>query len=140
MIQSLSYKDVILSPRYSEIVSRDDINTQINFCGKKFKSPILPSNMACCINFKNAELLATQGYFYILHRFYDYNNEILPWIKKNNRKFLLSISIGVKSHDYNFLKILSDEINLQIDFITIDVAHGHHVSVKNICEYFDKLK
>ena len=138
MKQMLSYKDIVLLPSYSEIRSRDDVNTEINFLGFKFKSPAVPANMACCIDFKTAETLGSGGYFYILHRFYDYYTQILPWIMKNQEKFPISISVGVKEDDRDFLQRLSESC-FKIDFITIDVAHGHHILVKELCEFFHKL-
>jgi GMP reductase len=138
MKQMLSYKDVVLLPSYSEIKSRDDVNTSINFLGYNFKSPVIPANMCCCIDFKTAETLARSGYFYILHRFYDYYNQIIPWLARSQGSFPLSISIGVKQNDIDFLQHLSESA-FKIDFVTIDVAHGHHVLVKNICEHFKSL-
>jgi GMP reductase len=136
---ALSYKDVVLFPKYSEIKSRDDVNTNINLLGYSFKSPVVPANMACCIDFKSAEILGKEGYFYILHRFYDYYDYILPWLARNQSAFPLSISIGVKQIDFDFLEDLAKSA-FKIDFITVDVAHGHHISVKNICEHFHLLK
>ena len=138
MKQMLSYKDVVLLPSYSEIKSRNDVNTSIIFLDTKFKSPVVPANMACCIDFKQAEILGKAGYFYILHRFLDQYTETIPWIMMNQGKFPISISIGVKQEDIDFLKHLADSC-FKIDFITIDVAHGHHVLVKNVCEFFHKL-
>lgn len=138
MNEALSYKDIVLYPQYSEIKSRDDVNTSINFLGYSFKSPVVPANMACCINFKNAEILAKNGYFYILHRFYDYTLDVIPWLSKNKNSFPLSVSVGVKECDYDFLQDLS-ELDFAIDFITVDVAHGDHISVKEICAYFHSL-
>lgn len=140
-----SYKDIVLLPYYSEIVSRDNILSNINFLGFNFKNPVVPANMACCIDFKTAELLAKNGYFYILHRFYDYYKEILPWLIEMGKEYKnielpLSISVGVKEIDFKFLTDLSSISALKIDFITIDVAHGHHISVKKICEHFHSLK
>ena len=138
MQEALSYKDVVLYPNYSEIRSRDNVSTDINFLHYHFKSPVVPANMACCINFKNAKALALEGYFYILHRFYDYYSEVIPWIAKNQNSFPISISVGVKKNDFTFLKYLCD-YSFKVDFITIDVAHGDHISVKEICEYFHSL-
>ena len=108
MKEMLSYKDVVLLPNYSEVKSRDILSTKIDFLGTKFKLPVLPANMACTINFRWAEDLATEGYFYILHRFYEYK-EILEWLsKKNYSNFPLSISIGVKDADYDFLENLAE--------------------------------
>jgi GMP reductase len=139
MQQMLSYKDVVLLPNYSEIKSRNDVNTSIDFLGYTFKVPVVPANMACCIDFKGAENLAKAGYFYILHRFYDYYTQITPWLARSQGSFILSISIGVKENDFDFLHYLSESA-FKIDFITIDVAHGHHVLVKKICEHFHSLE
>ena len=139
MEKVLSYKDVVLYPEYSEIESRDNVSTKIEFLGYEFKVPAVPANMACCIDFKVAESLGKEGYFYILHRFYDYTCDVIPWLFKNRNSFPLSISVGVKQYDLDFLQDLS-ESDFKIDFITIDVAHGHHILVKNACEFFNKLK
>lgn len=138
MKQALSYKDVVLFPRYSEIVSRDKISTKIKFCDFEFKCPILPSNMACTINFKKAEELSEAGYFYILHRFYEYN-EIFKWVSENQKLKTISLSIGVKDKDFDFLQKLSEESGCNVHFITIDVAHGHNLNVKKICKFFHSL-
>ncbi len=135
----LSYKDVVLLPSYSEIKSRDEVNTSIKLFGFNFKSPVTPSNMACCIDFRSADILGKCGYFYILHRFYDYYTQITPWLAKVQGLFPLSLSVGVKDVDFNFLEDLSNSM-LKVDFITIDVAHGHHILVKKICEHFHSLK
>lgn len=139
MEKALSYKDVVLYPEYSEIKSRDDVSTRIKFLGYEFKAPVVPANMACCIDFKIAESLGKEGYFYILHRFYDYTPDVISWLYKNRNSFPLSISIGVKEYDFAFLEDLSG-LDFKIDFITIDVAHGDHISVKETCEYFHSLK
>ena len=45
----------------------------------------------------------------------------------------------VFDQDYNFIdKIV--ENNIRVDFITIDVAHGHHILVKDMITYIkDRL-
>jgi GMP reductase len=98
----------------------------------------LPSNRACTIDFKKAEELSEAGYFYTLHRFYKYS-EVLHWVLKNQNLKTISISIGVKGVDYDFLKTLSEEPRCRVDFITIDVAHGHNINVKKICNWFHVL-
>jgi len=139
MKQMLSYKDVVLLPQYSEIESRNDISTEIDFLGFKFKCPVVPANMACCIDFKTAEGLAKAGYFYILHRFYDESSQIIPWLARSQGSFPLSISVGVKKSDIDFLDELSRSA-FKINFVTIDVAHGHHILVKKVCEHFHSLQ
>lgn len=135
---ALSYRDVVLLPCFSEISSRDDISTMVDFLGKKLSNPIVPSNMACTICFEKAKEFSNKSYFYVLHRFYPYE-EIMSWIEDNQKLYIKSISIGVKYKDYNFLTELARS-KLNVDFITIDVAHGHSSNVKAICEHFHSLE
>lgn len=135
-----SYKDICLnSPNYSTIVSRSELSTEVEFLGQKFKSPVLPANMKCSISFEKAEELSENGYFYILHRFYDYE-EIKNWIKNNQHLKTISISLGVKQKDYEFIEWLAHRTFCRVDYITIDVAHGHHVLVRNIIDFINSHK
>lgn len=139
MKEMLSYKDVVMLPNYSDTYSRDDLCTKVNFLGHKFNNPVLPANMECTISFDTAKFLAKNHYFYILHRFYPYK-DILDWLIGNSKsKFIKSISIGVKQVDRIFLSTLASE-NIPCDFVTVDVAHGHNINVKEMAEYFHNLK
>ena len=134
-----SYKDIVLQPAYSEIRSRSSLDASVKFLGKTFESAAIPANMKCTINFKKARELSEAGYFYVLHRFYDYD-EILNWMIENKDMKTISISIGVNKKDRDLIdKIVERAVS--VDFITIDVAHGHHVLVKEMITYINnKLK
>ena len=139
MNTSYSYKDIVLQPAYSEIESRSNLDASVEFLGKRFESAAIPANMKCTIDFKKARELSEAGYFYVLHRFYDYKN-ILDWMIENKDMKTISISIGVNQKDYDLIdKIYKN--NIDVDFITIDVAHGHHILVKQMIAYIkDKIK
>ena len=135
MKTSYSYKDIVLQPSYSEVRSRSKLDASVEFLGRRFESAAIPANMKCTIDFKKAKELSEAGYFYVLHRFYDYE-DILDWMIENEDMRTISISIGVNKKDYNFI----DEIikrNIGVDFITIDVAHGHHILVKHMITYIN---
>jgi GMP reductase len=122
MNTAYSYKDIALQPAYSEIGSRSKLDASVEFLGKVFESAALPANMKCTIDFKKARELSESGYFYVLHRFYDYE-DIINWMIENKDMKTISISIGVNKKDYDFIdKIIQKDI--EVDFITIDVAHG----------------
>lgn len=132
-MQALNYKDVYLLPSYSTCESRSKLDTSVNFCGYTFDSCVVPANMKPVIDFKMAEKLDSYNYFYILHRFYDYQ-EILDWIKDNQDLNCISISVGVKDID----RALIDSIKyhkLRVDFITIDIASGHNILMKQMITY-----
>lgn len=137
-MKSLRYDQVALKPRYSEIMSREtNCSTVVEFLGLYFNLPVIPSNMRASISFKQAEWLSDHGYAYILHRFYDYG-EIFDWIKNNQHIGLISISVGVKEKDKELLRKIADE-KLRVDWVTIDIAHGHSILVKKMIKFIRSL-
>lgn len=128
----LSYKDIVLRPSFSEIESRSQVETETSFLGRNFKSPAIPANMACSISFDLADFLSEKNYFYILHRFYDYS-QIIEWIKKERET--TSISVGVQKKDKELINKIK---KYPVDYITIDVAHGHHVLVRKMINHIRK--
>mgnify|MGYP003655441227 CR=1 FL=1 len=70
---------------------------------------------------------------YVMHRFGPSNLEFSREANQNKWP-LISISVGVKLPDYQELIKLAEE-KLRIDCITIDVAHGHSILVKNMLRH-----
>lgn len=131
-----SYKDIILEPKYSETLSRSDNDCTVELCGYKFNTCAVPANMYCTIDFDIAEKFDKLGYFYILHRFYSYDM-IERFVATNQGADglrVISISVGVKDVDKNLIETLSHE-DMRVDFITIDIAHGDHILMKNMIKY-----
>lgn len=132
----LSYQDILLVPEYSELVSRDDADVSVVFLKRKFKLPVIPANMLSVIDINIAKYLAFNDYFYIYHRFGDLQKNgqcsFYEFVLQANRENwpLISISIGTTSSDIQTLGKLKEE-SCRVDFITLDVAHGHHLLVKN---------
>jgi len=133
MNKAYSYDNIVLTPKYSEARSRSNLDTSVEFLGKNFKSVAMPANMKCTIDFTKAEELSEAGYFYVLHRFYNYDH-IYDWVKNNQHLKTISISIGVNEKDYELVNDLFVN-KLRVDYITIDVAHGHHILVKEMIEH-----
>jgi GMP reductase len=78
------------------------------------------------------EYLARNGYFYIQHRF-DIDNVAFARSMREKGLFV-SISLGVKEADFRIVDELKNQ-KIGADYITIDIAHGHSDSVKNIIRY-----
>jgi len=134
-IPHFDYKDINLIPKYSEIDSRSECDTSVMFGKKIFKLPIVPANMRACINEELAEKLAREGYFYIIHRF---DVDIISFIKTMNKKKLFtSISVGVNQDAYEILYNIKKE-NLEVDYITVDIAHGHCHKMKLMLEFLNR--
>lgn len=131
-----SYKDIVLLPEYSNVVSRKLANCKPQFLSREFNSVAIPANMRCTISFAKARELAQRGYFYILHRFYDYK-DIHYWVA-GNQDILISISVGVQDTDIKLIRALANT-DCRVDYITIDVAHGHHIKVKEMIKEIRSL-
>ena len=108
-----SYKDIVLQPDYSEIISRKNANCKPIFLGKEFNSVAIPANMKCTIDFAKAVDLSEKGYFYILHRFYNFI-EIIDWLVCNQDLPTISISVGTQKTDYELIQNRSTN-NLRVD-------------------------
>ena len=92
-----SYDDVYLVPKYSELDSRSDGDTSIEFLGQKWKLPVVPANMQDVISWKLACGLQLNQYFYIMHRFDDANLNVPEQIPKKTEGEMI-IKMRVVSH------------------------------------------
>jgi len=129
MDTALHYENIFLKPNFNTVESRSEIDTSVNFCGHIFKLPIIPANMKCCIDINTCELLDKSGYLYVMHRFEDDMQNFVRYAHIQNFN-TVSISVGIQSKDKALINNLANH-KLRVDFITIDVAHGHHSKVAN---------
>lgn len=128
-MKAFDYEDIQLIPELCTVASRSECDTSVKLGSHKFKLPVVPANMATIINEELAIKLARENYFYVMHRF---NVDIVAFLKKMKKENLVtSISVGVKPADYELINNLKKE-KLIPDFITIDIAHGHAKSVRDM--------
>ena len=129
MDTALHYENVFLKPNFNSIQTRSEIDTSVLFCNKTFCLPVVPANMKCCVDFDTCQLLDSKNYFYIMHRF---DHDIFAFVRDANEAFFnnVSISVGIQFKDKALINNLANH-KLRVDFITIDVAHGHHSKVAN---------
>jgi IMP dehydrogenase len=138
MYRGYSFDDVLLLPKFSNILSRDDVSTK-TYLGKDIylSIPIISANMPAVTGPKLAIQLAQLGGLPVLHRFYKTDNELdysqiednYNHIKNNiPSTSFVAISLGVKEIDKQFLYGHSNVFPI----ICIDVAHGHHSLVKDM--------
>ena len=123
------YDSMNLIPKKSFVNSRSECDTYVKLDKLIFKLPVIPANMECVINEEIALKLAKQSYFYIMHRFDNNEAFIRNALTKNH---YVSISVGIKEEDRNLINIIKD---LNIEYITVDVAHGHSLQTIKMVEY-----
>ena len=131
-MEIFDYENVLLLPRKCRVESRSECDAGIELGGRTFRIPVVPANMKTVINMPICIWLAKNGYFYVMHRF-DLDN--IQFVKDMRAAGVFSsISLGVKQADYETVDQLKAQ-DLAPDYITIDIAHGHADSVKNMIGY-----
>jgi len=131
-MEIFDYDNILLLPRKCRVESRSECDAGIELGGRKFRLPVVPANMKTVVDEKICVWLAQNGYFYVMHRF-DLDN--VQFVKDMNAKGLYaSISLGVKKPDYEAVDQLH-ALGLVPEYVTIDIAHGHSDSVKEMIGY-----
>lgn len=131
-MEIFDYDNILLLPRKCRVQSRSECDPSITFGNHTFKLPVVPANMKTVIDQRICEYLAANNYFYVMHRF---DLDAVAFAKAMQAKNLfVSISIGVKQEDYATVDHFAQE-QIHIDYITIDIAHGHAETVKNMIQH-----
>lgn len=129
------FEHVQLLPKRCIVKSRSECDASVKLGKHTFKIPVVPANMKTIINEELAIELARRGYFYILHRF---DIDTIAFVRKMKEFGLVSsISVGVKDEWFATVEELA-KLDLIPDYITIDIAHGHADSVKDIIQHIKK--
>lgn len=132
MKKYLTYDNIALVPQYTKIKSRAECSTATWLGDRQFKLPVMPSNMKCVIDERLAQILSDNKYFYVMHRFASTKDFIITANKCSYKN--ISISVGVKKEDYELIDFIAAQ-NLNVDYITIDIAHGHCEAMESMITY-----
>ena len=131
-MQIFDYDNILLLPRKCRVESRSECDASVTLGKRSFRLPVVPANMKTVVDETICLWLAQNGYFYVMHRF-DLDN--VQFVKDMHAKDVFaSISLGVKKPDYDTVDQLA-AAGLVPEYITIDIAHGHADSVKNMIGY-----
>ena len=131
-MEIFDYDNVLLLPRKCRVESRSECDASVELGGRSFRIPVVPANMKTVIDQKTCLWLAQNGYFYVMHRF-DLDNVQFVRDMQAAGAFA-SISLGVKKADYDTVDQLA-AAGLVPEYVTIDIAHGHADTVKNMITY-----
>ena len=136
MKQAYKYSDICLIPNYSEVPTRVACNTRTWIGERRFKLPIIPANMKSVINMDISRYMSVNDYFYIMHRF---DNDIAEEVATANSENWKTISFSVGVQDTDKDKIIKiKKHDHRIDYLTIDIAHGHSLAMKNMIKAIRK--
>lgn len=135
-MNALHYDNITLVPRYSQAKSRSSISLKTEIGNQLFNLPVMPANMSCVIDERVARRLQESSLFYVMHRFSD-TFKFVETANNENWK-TISISVGVNQVDKDLLTLIS-ESGHRVDYITIDIAHGHSILMKEMIAFVRDL-
>ena len=135
--EALTFDDVTLAPKYSEILP-SEVDTSIKLSESlKLKIPILTSAMDTITESKMAIAIAKAGGLGIIHRNLDIKNQIIEIRKVKKQKLLVGAAVGAGPNEFKRAEaILKENINM----IVVDTAHGHTKKVSEIIRFIKKIK
>ena len=145
MIKALTYDDINIVPKYSDIESRTDIDISTRFTKKiRIKIPVVSTPMDTITELDMAREMMEWGGAGIVHRFMSIEKQAeimnkLCYIPDSEHVLLKNdllrcAAIGVKD---DFLERAKELVNNGCNVLVIDVAHGYH---KLVGEAIEKIK
>ena len=125
--EALTFDDVTLAPKYSEILP-SDADTSVSLTKHlKLKIPLLSSAMDTVTESRMAIAIAKAGGIGVIHRNLG--------IKK--QKLIVGAAVGASPNEFIRAKEIIKE---GVDLIVVDTAHGHTKKVAEIIKYIKKIK
>ena len=135
--EALTFDDVTLAPKYSEILP-SEVNTTVQLTKNlKLKIPLLSSAMDTVTESKMAIAIAKSGGIGVIHRNLDIKNQILEIKKVKKQKLIVGAAVGAGPNE---LKRAEAIIKEGVDLIVVDTAHGHTKKVGEIIKFIKKFK
>mgnify|MGYP003125330119 CR=1 FL=1 len=127
---ALSFDDVLLEPKYSEVMSRKEIEIEQrlkNARSEPFTLPIIASPMDTISEVDMARAVSDCGGVAIIHRYNSIEEQAAMVMDVINTGHTVGAAIGVGD---NFIKRAEALVRVGVSFLCIDVAHGHHAKVR----------
>jgi len=135
--EALTFDDVTLAPKYSEILP-SEVDTSIKLTKNlKLKVPLLSSAMDTVTESKMAIAIAKAGGIGIIHRNLKVKKQIEEIRKVKKLKLLVGAAVGAGPKELSRAKEILRE---NIDLIVVDTAHGHTKKVSQIVRFIKKNK
>ena len=135
--EALTFDDVTLAPKYSEVLP-SDVDTSIKLTKNiKLKVPLLSSAMDTVTESKMCIAIAQAGGIGVIHRNLDIKTQVAEIRKVKKQKLLVGAAVGAGVNEFERAKYILKE---NIDLIVVDTAHGHTKKVADIIKKIKKIK
>jgi len=130
----ITFSDILLRPRYSEVKSRSNVDLSVNLGRLKLDLPVISSNMKHVTGVRMAASMYKNGGLGIQHRFKLIEESVADYketigLNGNGNYNSCAVSIGVSNNEkirFNALYKAGARI------FCIDIAHGHHIFMRDM--------
>ena len=135
--EALTFDDVTLAPRYSEVMPSEVDTSIILTKFLKLKIPLLSSAMDTVTESKMAIAISKAGGIGVIHRNLDIKKQFQEIRKVKKQKLLVGAAVGAGPKEFKRAEAVLKE---NIDMIVVDTAHGHTKKVSEIIKFIKKKK
>ena len=135
--EALTFDDVTLAPRYSEVLPSEVDTTIILSKNLTLKIPILSSAMDTVTESKMAIAIAKAGGIGIIHRNLDIKKQIYEINKVKKKNLIVGAAVGAGPKEIKRAEAILKE---KVDLIVVDTAHAHTKKVSEIIKKIKKKK
>ena len=135
--EALTFDDVTLVPKYSEVLPSEVDTSVILTKYLKLKIPILSSAMDTVTESKMAIAISKAGGIGVIHRNLEIKKQLQEIKKVKKQKLLVGAAVGAGSKEFKRAEAVLKE---NIDLIVVDTAHGHTKKVSEIIKFIKKKK
>ena len=135
--EALTFDDVTLTPKYSEILP-SETNTGISLTKNlHLKIPLLSSAMDTVTESRMAIAIAKAGGIGVIHRNLEINKQILEIQKVKKLKLIVGAAVGAGPNEFDRAKAIVKE---DVDLIVVDTAQKKKKKVGEIIKFIKKIK
>lgn len=124
---ALTYDDVLLVPKFSEVISRSEVSLDSGSLG--LKNPFISANMDTITEEAMAIDMSSNGGMGIIHRFMTYQRLEQIVARCNATGSKIGLSVGINDNELTKKICQLADKSKSVIAICIDVAHGHHIGV-----------
>ena len=134
--EALTFDDVLIEPKYSEILPAETNLSQKISKKITLNLPFLSAAMDTVTESKMAMTMADLGGLGIIHRNLKTEDQIREVKKVKKKNLLVGAAVGTSQENLLRAKKLLDS---GVDIIVVDTAHGHSKKVLDIIEKIKRL-